>query len=420
MKLAYLPVLLGVGLVVACGCRKAGESGQKKAEPAAKVARPGDEQGLNTITLTEKAEQRLGLRTAEARLADVLRKRMVGGEVVVPPGQTIIVSAPLAGTLSAAGAAPVPLPGSKLAKGQPVFGFTPLLTPERDVLTPAERVSVAQTKANVATAQMEAERQVESTKINVEAAQIAYERAVQLLKHKAGSQRSVDEAEAQLKLARQAFETAETRYRLLSGIRLDEEAGQLASRTIASPVAGVLQSINVAAGETVAAAQALFHVVTLDRVWVRVPVYVGHWREIDTTQDATVAEYGQRPDAPPRTAEYVSAPPSADPAATTVDLFYQLANEDGRLYPGQRLAVTLPVRGRRQSLVVPWSAILYDVHGGAWVYEQLAPRTYARRRVEVLYVDLPSAVLARGPELGAKVVTDGAVELFGTEFGVGK
>ena len=80
--------------------------------------------------------------------------------------------------------------------GQVVFDFKPLLTPERDVLTPAERVQVAQTRADVATAQIESERQVESAKVAVQAAEIAYDRAVQLLKTKAGSQRSVDEADA--------------------------------------------------------------------------------------------------------------------------------------------------------------------------------------------------------------------------------
>jgi len=105
-------------------------------------------------------------------------------------------------------------------------------------------------------------------------------------------------------------------------------------RTIALPVAGVLQSIDVAAGETVAAGQALFRVVQIDRVWIRVPVHVGHWRQVDTAQDASVAQYGQRPDAPPCAAQYVSAPPSPDPAATTMDLCYQWANEDGRLCYG--------------------------------------------------------------------------------------
>ena len=420
MKLAQLTLLPALCLVVVCGCGTASDSGGGQAEKPAKVAQPGDEQSLNTITLTEKAEQRLGIRTVEVTLADAARKRNVGGEAVIPPGQTITVSAPVAGTLMAPDAALVPAPGSKLVMGQPVFRFKPFLTPERDVLTPAERISVAQTRADVATAQIEAQRQVQATGVNVEMAQIALDRAAQLLKNKAGSQRSVDEAEANLQLAREALTAAQARSKFLSGIRLEEKAGDLATRTIQSPISGVLQRIDAAVGETVVAGDSLFHVVNLDRLWIRVPVYVGHWREIDTEREASIAEYGQAPDAPTRPAKYVAAPPSADPAATTVDLFYELANEDGRVYPGQKLAVTLPVRGRQESLVVPWPAILYDVHGGAWVYEQVATRTYARRRVELAYVDGGIAVLATGPAPGARVVTDGAVELFGTEFGVGK
>jgi len=432
VKLGHVATLLGVGLVVICGCGKTGDSSQKKSGAPAQVGQPGDEQSLNTITLTETAEQRLAIPAgiAQARLADVRRKRKVGGEVVVPPGQTIVVSAPIAGTLCAPQPGPVPSPGSRLAAGEAVFGFTPLLTPERDVLTPAERVRVAQSKADLATAAIEAQRQVESAKLNVEATRLAYDRTVQLLRDKAGSQRSVDEAEAQWKLALQALATAEARSKFLSGIQLDEEAGELTCRSIESPVAGVLQSIDAVAGETVAAGERLFQVMMLDHIWIRVPIYVGQWREVDTEQGASIAEYGQPPDAPTRTAKYVSAPPSADPAATTVDLFYELANEDGRLYPGQKLEVTLPMRSRRQSLVVPWSAILYDFHGGAWIYEQVAPQTYVRRRVAVKHVDAQDldrklAILAaeepyRQLAPGAKVVTDGAVELFGTEFGVGK
>lgn len=178
--------------------------------------------------------------------------------------------------------------------------------------------------------------------------------------------------------------------------------------------------IDVAPGETVGAGQALFHVVRLDRVWIRVPVYVGHRRDIDTERDASIAEYGQGLDVPRRSAKYVSAPPSADPAATTVDLFYELANDDGRLYPGQKVAVMLTMRSETQSLIIHSSAILYDIHGGAWVYEEIAPLTYMRRRVQVEYTENENAVLAAGPEPGTKVVTDGAAELFGTEFGVGK
>ena len=156
-----------------------------------------------------------------------------------------------------------------------------------------------------------------------------------------------------------------------------------------------------------------------NRVWIRVPIYVGQWREIDTDQVAKIAEFGQPPKADAREAKPVVAPPTANPMATTVDVYYELDNEDGKLYPGQKLAVTVPLKSRARSLVVPFKAILYDIHGGAWVYEQTDANVYARRRVSVEYVDGDNAVLAAGPDPGSKVVTDGAAELFGTEFGVG-
>ncbi|MCA9124115.1 MAG: efflux RND transporter periplasmic adaptor subunit [Planctomycetaceae bacterium] len=400
------------------GCIKIEKPVPAKIEPA-HVEHHVDEQNLNRVTLTERAEERLGIKLVATKLIEIRRRRTVGGEVMLPPGQTITVSAPLAGTLSRPSTGDVPVAGSRIEAGRAMFTFKPLLTPERDVLTSAEQVGIAQTRVNISTVQIEAERQIESAKIGVEAAQIAYDRAVQLLKNKAGSQRNVDEASAVLRLAQEALTTAETRHAFLSGITLDEQAGELVSREIVSPVTGVLQSLEAAAGETVVSGKLLFSVITTNRVWIRVPVYVGQWRGIDTAEAATIAEFGQPLTANPRTATYVSAPPSANPLATSVDVFYQLDNTDGDLYPGQRLAVTLPLHNRTQSLVVPFRAVLYDIHGGAWVYEQIDEHVYARRRVSVDYVDGEEAILETGPDPGTKVVTDGAVELFGTEFEVG-
>ncbi len=69
---------------------------------------------------------------------------------------------------------------------------------------------------------------------------------------------------------------------------------------------------------------------------------------------------------------------------------------------------------------MPWAAVLHDIHGGQWVYEQIAPQTFVRRRIAVDRVAGTAAVLSRGPKPGSQIVTDGAAELFGTEFGVGK
>ena len=403
--------------VFVCGCHKAGESSSKS---AAKKPATVDEKKLNTVTLTEQAEQRIGIRLSEAAMDEVPCKRTVGGEVVVPPGRALVIASPVAGEVLAPETGTVPGLGSQLEEGQVVFRFRPLLTPERDVLTPAEQLRAAQTRADIATAQLEAERQMATAKIGVETSQLAYDRAVKMFNDKAGSQRTVDEADAQLRLARETYTTAKARYDFLSGLQLDEQAGELTIRTIASPIAGVLQHVNVSVGQTVATGDPLFEVVALDDLWVRVPVFVGRLREIDTNEVAQVGEYGQASESENLPARYVPAPPSADPTAATVDVFYRLENSGRRFCPGQKVAVQLPLLHPAKSLVVPWSAIIYDIYGGAWVYECVAPQTYARQRVEVKYVDKPLAVLARGPRPGAQVVAEGADLLFGAEFGVGK
>ena len=66
---------------------------------------------------------------------------------------------------------------------------------------------------------------------------------------------------------------------------------------------------------------------------------------------------------------------------------------------------------------MPSAALLRDIYGGEWVYQKTAANTFVRQRVEVASESDGRALLARGLVSGAEVVTDGAAELFGTEFG---
>ena len=63
---------------------------------------------------------------------------------------------------------------------------------------------------------------------------------------------------------------------------------------------------------------------------------------------------------------------------------------------------------------------MYDIHGGTWVYEQIRPQVYRRRRIQVRFVEADQAVLARDPGLKGPVVVEGNAEVFGTELGIGK
>ncbi len=72
--------------------------------------------------------------------------------------------------------------------------------------------------------------------------------------------------------------------------------------------------------------------------------------------------------------------------------------------------------GGKQFKIVPYSAILYDLHGQVWVYTNPAPLTFVRNSISVDHIDGDQAVLSQGPPSGTVIVTVGVPELFGTEF----
>ncbi len=67
--------------------------------------------------------------------------------------------------------------------------------------------------------------------------------------------------------------------------------------------------------------------------------------------------------------------------------------------------------------VVPTSAVLYDAKGKTWVYTNPEPLVFVRHAVSIDYIDGDRAVLTDGPVSGTAVVTVGAAELLGTEYG---
>jgi len=67
--------------------------------------------------------------------------------------------------------------------------------------------------------------------------------------------------------------------------------------------------------------------------------------------------------------------------------------------------------------VVPTSAVLYDAKGKTWVYTNPEPLVFVRHAVSIDYIDDDRAVLLDGPASGTAVVTVGAAELLGTEYG---
>jgi hypothetical protein len=109
----------------------------------------------------------------------------------------------------------------------------------------------------------------------------------------------------------------------------------------------------------------------------------------------------------------------ADVASDRGGLYYAVDNMAG-FSAGQRVRVEVPlVGGGAQRKVVPYSSVIYDLKGDAWAYTSPAPLTFVRDRIGIDFIEGDKAVLSLGPVSGTEVVTIGAAELFGTEFGVG-
>lgn len=66
--------------------------------------------------------------------------------------------------------------------------------------------------------------------------------------------------------------------------------------------------------------------------------------------------------------------------------------------------------------VVPYSSVIYDPEGVAWVYVTTQPLTYMRAQIEIDSIVGDDVFLVSGPATGTSVVTVGPSELYGAEF----
>ena len=360
--------------------------------PAAKVANPTTEAALASITLSPEAEKRLAITLAPVERRAVPNGRLVAGEVIVPPGGSIDVTAPVAGTLAG-----TPLtPGRTVRQGEPLIRIVPLL-------------------AGTADLRINAERDVAAARAALDAVQRRAERAEILLKDGSGSRRAAEEARADLATAQATFQAASERLAIAnrSGVSLSNEL------VVQSPISGIVELVSAQPGQTVAASAPIAKISRVDRLWIRTPVYSGDLRNLDADQGASILRLGEPADSGGLPARRVAAPPSATASASAIDLMFEVPGSS-TLSPGERVNVRLNGKGTETAIVVPHGALLHDIHGGTWVYVKSGAHVYSRRRVEVQDIVNNLVVLTRGPEVNTPVVTNGAAELYGVEFGVGK
>lgn len=359
------------------------------AAPPSEVLHGITEAELPTVVLTPEAVARLHIETSVVRAGAVPRTRLVGGEVIIPPGHTNTVTAPIAGQVHFAGAPPIP--GASVEAGATLLRLTAIAPADRD------------TRARVA-------REVSAAEANLAALELRVTRNQSLVDQRAGSPRALEEAIAARDVAQADLTTARARASTLLRAPLLSDVAM----TVRVPSGGVIRTLAVGEGQAVAAGAPLFEIVAVDALQVRVPVYSGDVARLNVEAAALVRHTG---DEHAVEAHFTSGPPTAEPDRSTVDRYLALPVNAG-FVTGERVLVNLPLADTAEGLTVPAASVVLDAWGGAWVY-RCEGRRYTRARVDPLRRVGEDFVLARGPEVGACVVSVGAVELFGAEFAPG-
>jgi cobalt-zinc-cadmium efflux system membrane fusion protein len=369
-----------------------------KQDPAT-VKNPVKETTLTTITLSESAEQRLGITTALVTYQKVSAIMKTAGEIIAVPGRNVQVTAPISGTVLYAINATNTLAGKRIKKGQEVMRLL-LMPPEKDALNAREEVSVKEVEHKVALAKSQ--------------------RAEQLYLDNAISEKSLHESQAALAVAQGQYNAAKARLALLSGQRPDSTVNTFSAMVLVSPFDGILQKILVAPGQTVPASTPLFEVASQNPLWVKTFVYSGNLSKIDKKENATISLLGENNNDMVISVKPVQGPPLSNAGIVASDLYYELPNEQGNFRIGQKVMVFLPQSTTEEKYVIPFSSLIYDLHGGSWVYIKISAQTYSRHRVEVSHRQENNAILSRGVRTGDEVAVTGVAELYGIEFGGGK
>ncbi len=381
-------------IVIAAGCGRSSPSSAALPAAAAKVENPRAEGDLSIVALSDEARKHLAIATEKVTAEPVRLTRTVGGELMVPPGRSVIVTAPVAGTLAPRRMADV----GPVARGDVIFELLPLQQPERDARAEAERVLG------------EADARLTQTTQRVQRLEL-------LLKDGSASVRLVEDARADRAVAAAAVEAARKRNESVGRAAV----GARGELSLTAPFDGQVVAIHAAAGQVVAAGAPVAEVAQTSSLWLRVPVFAGDLPEIDASRPVVAARLGQEVSGPWREVRRVTGPPAANSSAASVDLFFEVSGSGlGATRPGERLSVQLPLKATSRGIVIPRGAVVYDINGGTWVYEDRGRNRFARQRVELGGPAGRGVVVMRGLAEGMTIVTVGAAELYGTEFYVSK
>ena len=253
-----------------------------------------------------------------------------------------------------------------------------------------------------------------------------YESRQALYKEGAISQKDVNDAQVTLAQARNQHEIAQkhletvqsvSREQTLKGAaaqrdaakaRFENAEAQLSYSRIISPIDGVVTDRPIFAGEMASNGAPMITLMDVSQVIARAHV---------SQDDAKYLKVGDAanlvlPDASALIPGKVSViSPALDPANTTVEVWVQAANPNGRLKPGTSMRAEMIAQTVPSALVIPQAAVLTSSSGNTSVMVVDSENKPRRKPVTLGIRDGGNVQVSEGLASGERVVTIGAFEL---------
>jgi len=207
----------------------------------------------------------------------------------------------------------------------------------------------------------------------------------------AGKKQQLRSAEGQLTSAKGKYEGA---------------AAQLAYSEVRSPIDGVVTDRPSYAGETPPPGTPLLTVMDTSSVIAKAHIPQDQAAQLKVGNSATIKTSGNDD----VTGKVTLVSPALDPNSTTVEVWVEASNPDGRLRPGSSVALEMVARAVDDAVVVPAPAVLKTSEGATSVMIVKDERAEAVE-VETGIRDGPRVEITRGLTGGETVIVRGSYGL---------
>lgn len=388
----------------------------------------------NSITLLKEAQLLFGVRTELVTKRKIRIGLKVNGIIKAKPEGRGVVIAGLTGRVVLNEGIRL---GAAVRRNQSIGTIEQLLDVSNQATIESQRLELEAQKRDVEIKQLELKNTIlqlqsqlaqQKTRLNQAKAQFfqaqrELSRTENLLKVGAVSQRRLEEAQTNAKIAEQEVGAAEQEV-----AALEEQIKQVKAvnlevpkidrpkkfLSLTSPIKGLIEEIKVTNGQIVEAGKEILSIIDLSEVLLEAQIFENYLPILRkngnlnfTDSEGNVYEISGE--------ELVSIGQVVDPQTRTVSVIYRVKNPLLLLKDGMFVEVNIQTEESRLSLAIPKKAVLRE-QGQTFVFVFKGGEVFEKRMILLGAEDLEFAEVKSGLKEGERIVVEGLYQLKASQY----